>query len=111
MTRPDALKSVTGYIISNPSRLSNRSKVCWRSEPCRLLGRSPMRSSGQGVSSRRARESAPAWARTAAAAMLAESEHALAPAAAPGSGMQRRSYVLDQHNADQQPARTRGNPC
>ena len=74
-------------------------------------GRSPMRSSGRGVSSRRARESAPAWARAAAAAMLAESEHALAPAAAPGSGMQRRSYVLDQHNADQQPARTRGNPC
>ena len=24
MTRPDALKSVTGYIISNPSHLSNR---------------------------------------------------------------------------------------
>ena len=24
MTRPDALKSVTGYIISNPSHISNR---------------------------------------------------------------------------------------
>ena len=32
MTRPDALKSVTGYIISNPSHISNRSSEQNRTE-------------------------------------------------------------------------------